>query len=67
VAASQATDEVLHFMKLEKDLGIEQDCIPMLLKQDNQATARSLVRQCWSCLVKTVRNHCEDVSKSTSC
>jgi hypothetical protein len=43
VAASQATDEVLHFMKLEKDLGIEQDCIPMLLKQDNQATARSLV------------------------
>jgi hypothetical protein len=43
VAASQATDEVLHFMKLEKDLGIEQDCIPVLLKQDNQATARSLV------------------------
>jgi DNA-binding transcriptional regulator WhiA len=43
VAASQATDQVLHFMKLERDLGIEKDCIPMLLKQDNQATARSLV------------------------
>jgi hypothetical protein len=39
VAASQATDELVHLVKLETDLEIDQECIPMLLKQDNQATA----------------------------
>ena len=41
VAASMATDEVMHFTKLLADLDIAHKPIP--LRQDNQATAHSLV------------------------
>ena len=41
VAASQATDELMHFTKLLGDLGVLTK--PVLLRQDNQATAHSLV------------------------
>jgi hypothetical protein len=42
VAASQATDELMHVTKLLlDDLGVS--AVPVLLRQDNQATARSLV------------------------
>jgi hypothetical protein len=41
VAASQATDELIHVTNLLDDLGLS--AVPVLLRQDNQATARSLV------------------------
>jgi hypothetical protein len=41
VAASQATDELMHMTKLLDNLGLST--VPVLLRQDNQAPARSLV------------------------
>jgi hypothetical protein len=41
VAASWATDELMHMSKLLVDLGLS--AVPVLLQQDNQAIARSLV------------------------
>jgi hypothetical protein len=41
VGASQATDELMHFTKLLSDLGVRSR--PILLRQDNRATAHSLV------------------------
>ena len=41
VAASQATDELMHVCKLLHDFGV--GTTPVLLRQDNQSTARSLV------------------------
>jgi hypothetical protein len=40
MAASQATDELMHVTKLLRDFGVQSK--PTILMQDNQATARSL-------------------------
>lgn len=43
MCASQAKDELMHVHKLLCDFGIKK--VPVLLCQDNKATARSLVNR----------------------